>query len=182
MIEGNGFTLAAANLSPGDLLERLHAYGLRTWRIGEGSLTPARPEELQPETVADYLASRAAPPWPATPARTDDEIAATLSAEARHPMWTHRRYVAGVLATAPDTFMARPEVRDTIEQLLIDHDAQRSRRPHVGGCGDPRAERCAPSPDRSGRWRRGRVAQRTRAPRLIDTTRVRADRAPGRSD
>ncbi len=122
VIEGNGFTLAAAHLLPGDLLVRLHAFGLRTWRIGEGSLTPARPEELQPETVADYLASRAAPPWPETPARTDDDIAAALVAEARHPVWTHRRYVAGALATAPAALAARPEVRDTLEQLLLDHN------------------------------------------------------------
>jgi hypothetical protein len=115
--------LAAANLLPGDLLARLHAYGLRTWRIGEGSLTPTRPEELQPETVADYLASRTAPPWPQTPPRTDDDIAATLSAEARHPVWTHRRYVAGALATAPAAITARSEIRDTIEQLLLDRDS-----------------------------------------------------------
>jgi FkbM family methyltransferase len=123
VIEGNGFTLAAANLVPGDLLVRLHEYGLRTWRIGDGSLAPTRPEELQPETVADYLASHAAPPWPETPARTDDDIAAALAAEARHPVWTHRRYVAGALATAPDALTARPEVRDTMEQLLLDRDA-----------------------------------------------------------
>jgi FkbM family methyltransferase len=123
VIEGNGFTLAAANLLPGDLLVRLRAYGLRTWRIGDGSLTPTRQEELQPETVADYLASRAAPPWPETPARSDEDIAAALSAEARHPVWTHRRYVAGALATAPAALTARREVRDTIEQLLLDRDA-----------------------------------------------------------
>lgn len=123
VIEGNGFTLAAANLSPADLLVRLHAYGLRTWRIGDGSLTPTRDAELQPETVADYLASRAAPPWPETPARTDDDIAAALSAEARHPVWTHRRYVAGALATAPDDLIARRAIRDTIERLLLDQDA-----------------------------------------------------------
>jgi FkbM family methyltransferase len=124
VIEGNGFTLGAANLLPGDLLVRLHTYGLRTWRIGDGSLTPTRREELQPETVADYIASRAAPPWPEAPARTDDDIAAALAAEARHPVWTHRRYVAGALATAPDALTARPAVRAAIEQLLLDHDAE----------------------------------------------------------
>ena len=73
--------------------------------------------------MADYLASRGAPPWPETAARTDDDIAAALVVEARHPVWTHRRYVAGALATAPDAFTARPEIRDTIEQLLLDRDA-----------------------------------------------------------
>jgi FkbM family methyltransferase len=122
VIEGNGFTLANAGLMPRDLLVRLHSHRLHTWRIGDGHLTPATPEQLQPETVTDYLATRAEPPWPQTAPPTDDDIAAQLATEARHPLWSHRRYVADALATAPAPFVARPEVQDALEQLLLDHD------------------------------------------------------------
>ena len=68
VIEGNGFTLAGAGLVPGDLVRRLHDFGLQTWRIGDHELFRVGPDDLQPETVCDYLASRSEPPWPERPA------------------------------------------------------------------------------------------------------------------
>ena len=101
VIEGNGFTLAGAGLVPGDLVRRLHDFGLQTWRIGDHELFRVGPDDLQPETVCDYLASRSEPPWPERPAPDADAVAARFVAEGGHALWTHRRYVAGVLATAP---------------------------------------------------------------------------------
>ena len=119
VIEGNGFTLAGTGLVPGDLLRRLHDFGLQTWRIGDGELFCVGPDDLQPETVCDYLASRAEPPWPQRPAPDVDSVAARFVAEGGHALWTHRRYVAGVLAVAPPEVIARP-IQELLERLLID--------------------------------------------------------------
>jgi FkbM family methyltransferase len=120
VIEGNGFTLMSSGLTPRDLLDRLHSHGFTTWRIGDHELTRTQPGQIQSETVVDYLAARGAPPWPERPAPSDDEITGALAAEGRHALWTHRRYVAGALSSAPDAFIARPEIRDTLENLVLD--------------------------------------------------------------
>jgi hypothetical protein len=93
---------------------------MRTWRIGDGECIQVGPEDLQPETVCDYLASRSDPPWPIRHAPTAAEVAARFSDEARHQLWTHRRYVAGVLETAPEALRRRPEICNAMERLLID--------------------------------------------------------------
>lgn len=126
VIEGNGFTLAGSGLTPSDLVARLTAQGLQVWRIGTGELTPVGADELQPMTVADYLAMPrpAVPPWPVTPPLSDDEVASMLVSEAAHPVWSHRTYVAGVLASAEPSFAGRSDVRAAIERLVLDADAR----------------------------------------------------------
>ncbi len=120
IVEGNGFTLAGRGFSPRDLVGTLQSLGLAVWRVGEDVLTPVPRGQLQPHTVADYLATNAPPPWPATPPLTDDDIAAALVAEAGHRVWTHRRYVAGALETASTEMLERGEVRDALEALALD--------------------------------------------------------------
>jgi FkbM family methyltransferase len=122
VIEGNGFVLAGAALTPADLLRRLEALGLQTWRIGDGELVRVGPDDLQPETVCDYLASRGRPPWPEREAPSTAEVVDRFVAESRHPLWTHRRYVAGVLATAPEVVVANLRIQDALERLLVDPD------------------------------------------------------------
>jgi FkbM family methyltransferase len=124
IIEGNGFTLAGSGLTPSNLIARLAAHGLAVWRVGDGELTPVRAGELQPETVADYLAMppAASPPWPVTPPLSDDQIASMIATEARHHVWSHRSYVAGVLESADPSFVDRPEVRAALECLVLDRE------------------------------------------------------------
>ena len=152
VIEGNGFTLAGAGLVPGDLVRRLHDFGLQTWRIGDHELFRVGPDDLQPETVCDYLASRSEPPWPERPAPDADAVATRFVAEGGHALWTHRRYVAGVLVSAPPDLVARPEIQDLMERLLIDpvpavHAAA------VWWLEQPEAEGSARSRNRRGRSR-----------------------------
>ena len=119
VIEETASLWRAPGSSPATL-RRLQDFGLQTWRIGDRELFRVGPDDLQPETVCDYLASRAEPPWPQRPAPDADSVAARFVAEGRHALWTHRRYVAGVLAGAPPEVIARPEIQELLERLLID--------------------------------------------------------------
>ena len=121
VIEGNGFTLAGAGLVPGDLVRRLHDFGLQTWRIGDHELFRVGPDDLQPETVCDYLASRSEPPWPERPAPDADAVAARFvaegSARALDPSALRRRRARGPRRR---TSWRDPEIQDLMERLLID--------------------------------------------------------------
>ena len=88
------------------------------------------PDDLQPETVCDYFASRAEPPWPQRPAPDGDPVARRFVAEGMHTLWTHRRYVAGVLADSAAGPRGAPgNPGELMERLLVDHEFQRSTRP-----------------------------------------------------
>ena len=120
LIEGNGFTLAGVGLTPNDLLDALQNAGLRTWRIGDGALIPVGPDNIQPETVCDYLASRSDPPWPELPPLRDTDVVTQLTAEASHPVWSHRLYAAMALRRVDPALVSRRETIAAIERLLLD--------------------------------------------------------------
>ncbi len=58
LVESNGHTLRQFNESPAHLKAILASYGYRSYLIESGRLCPVQPDDFQPVTCVDYLASK----------------------------------------------------------------------------------------------------------------------------
>ena len=89
VIEGNGFTPWGRRLVPGYLCAACTISACRRGASVTTELFRVGADDLQPETVCDYFASRAEPPWPQRPAPDADPVARRFVAEGMHALWTH---------------------------------------------------------------------------------------------
>jgi len=119
VLEVNRFVLAGRS-EPLNLTRTMLAdAGYSLHLIGPGWLLPADPDDWQPETVADYVASRGEPRLPAGWAlrspRLLDECAVIMAAEARHSNAAIEHHVAEIMEQAPEELRGHPLLRDLAE-------------------------------------------------------------------
>ncbi len=124
--ESNGYTLGFFHLSPLDLKSALEALGYRNYLVEPGRLIPVTANELQPETVVDYLALKRAPTglpgWEVTPPRTIPTLIEQVLATCDSRNAAERSYIARALADSPRSIRDNSAVREAIDRLRDDPD------------------------------------------------------------
>ena len=123
IIEANRVTQRARGARVQDLLRPLEEWGFTLWQIHPRTLTRRGAKDFQPETVANYWATKGARPaptgWSLRNERSDDEIAQALMAEAKSDDWSCRAALAEDLAHA-GAMLDHPIVRRCLARLVFD--------------------------------------------------------------
>lgn len=124
LYEANGHTLAMHGATPEALMGELQNLGYTSYLVEPGRLVRATPDELQPQTILDYLAVKRLPRgltgWRAEPALTLGERLSRLLADATHDNPDHRVYIAAALVRAGDELLSHPDVRACLDRLVTD--------------------------------------------------------------
>jgi FkbM family methyltransferase len=124
--ESNAHTLRMFDATPEDLIRAFVALGYKNHLVGECELTPVTTESFQPETVVDYIALKRAidlpPMWSMRHVRTENELARTVSTEARAPSVDLRAQISRSLERAPAVLLARRDVQLALSALALDPD------------------------------------------------------------
>ncbi len=162
VFEANRHVLAPRGLEPSALVAAFAELGYDTYFVADGVLVPADLYAFQPETVADYLASKPGRPlpWPVVNPASTGQLAARVAAEAASPLVEARAALAGALATAPRALLSQTAVGRALEALALDAE------PEVAA-----AAAWWPA------WRNGRAAREGPIAVIVDGWRALADAA-----
>jgi len=128
LYESNGHTLAQYGVEPGDLVGHLEDFGYASYLVDRPRLIRARPDDIQPHTIVDYLAVKRFPMrlaelgWQVLPAMDSTAWIERVAGECRHPEADYRRHAAGVLGRADRALLSDPALRACLAALLEDPD------------------------------------------------------------
>ncbi|HET9051024.1 MAG TPA: FkbM family methyltransferase [Candidatus Dormibacteraeota bacterium] len=123
LFESNGHTLAWTGVTPEALVDRVRALGYTVYRVEPGTLLEFRPGDMQPVTVADYLAVMSRPEltrWRIEAPLRQDEVAARVVAECAIDNADCRAYIGSALARFGPDFLAREDVVAALDRLTKD--------------------------------------------------------------
>ncbi len=126
LYESNTHTLRMFGVTSNELVRPFEDLGFGVYVADERhhALVAVTSDILQPDTCVDYLAAPGPisppSPWRLRGARTDDELATVVRDEAGAANPHQRAAVAATLASAPAAFLARGDVRRSLEALAID--------------------------------------------------------------
>ena len=125
--ESNGHTLwQFFRESPRNLKSYLKQIGYQNYRIESHQLIPVEDNDIQPEVVVDYFATRMLPTlpsgWQISPRMSTEEIIARVLATCNHPQPIFRQYIARTLAEHPD-LVSSPQIATALETLRSDADS-----------------------------------------------------------
>ena len=124
LYESNGHTLWQHGSSPEELITHLEGLGYTSFLVDPPHLYRVSSNEIQPHTVADYLASPEPLPaiegWQVEPALSDSERASRISVECHHGNEFHRSYMAQALESAAPSLLSAPPVVRALDSLLED--------------------------------------------------------------
>ncbi|HVE76702.1 MAG TPA: FkbM family methyltransferase [Actinomycetota bacterium] len=130
IFESNASMLENYGLAPQDLLKYLSDFGYQIYYIDRenpGSLVTIDPMFVQPDCVADYLATTSAPAlerWAvAPPLRLAETLERVLECTTSDNAG-FRRYAAKLLVEGPTWLRGWPESRDPLERLAEDENAE----------------------------------------------------------
>jgi FkbM family methyltransferase len=126
--EGNGHTLGFYGQTPRRLKATVERFGYTNYLIEPGRLVPVHADEVQTETVTDYLAIKRLRGAPAgwrvgarlTPRQTIFRLLATSTHEHPH----HRAHAARSLGEAPGWLLDNRAVREALARLRADTDPE----------------------------------------------------------
>lgn len=126
--ESNAHTLRMFDATPEALLARFSRLGFDNYLVDDQELllTPVTSTTFQPETNVDYFAVKGrlelSSRWTVHTPRTDGDLAAAVSAEARRDSVPLRGQVARSLERAPVSLLRRRDVQLTLHALALDPD------------------------------------------------------------
>ncbi|HUQ63917.1 MAG TPA: FkbM family methyltransferase [Acidimicrobiales bacterium] len=123
LYECNGHTLYPFGATPEALIREMEGFGYTSYLVEANRLVRVRPEELQPQTLVDYLAVKSVPMiegWTVEPALTLEERVSRIVTDCSHANYNHRLYMARALERAEAEVMDHPEVMAVIEALHRD--------------------------------------------------------------
>lgn len=127
LYESNGHTLALAGATPEQLIAAFEAHGYTNYLVEPGRLTRVAADEMQPQTIADYLAVKRRPPglgdWMVVPGMTGTERVSRALVDCHHPNPHHRAYIARALAGFDEAVLARSEIARALDALAADPGA-----------------------------------------------------------
>ncbi|HEX8769902.1 MAG TPA: FkbM family methyltransferase, partial [Acidimicrobiales bacterium] len=124
LFESNGHTLAFHGATPNDLLRSVEEAGYAVHLVARNRLVRVRPDDLQPQTIVDYLAFRTPPPgiegWPVEPFLTTAEWVSRAVADCQVANDDHRTYMARALEGAGVEILTHPDIVRALESLRAD--------------------------------------------------------------
>lgn len=124
LYEANGHTLRGGGSSPEQLIAQLEGMGYTSYLVAHPHLYRISSADIQPQTVADYLASTEPLPaiegWQVEPALRRHVRAARISAECNHENEFHRVYMAQALESASPSVLSAPPVAQALDSLVAD--------------------------------------------------------------
>ena len=124
LYESNGHTLAFYGHTPGQLITELQRLGYKNYLVEPRHLIRVQANELQPQTVVNYLAVKRWPGtfagWKVQSSMTLQERIARLAAEAKFSHEHHRAYVARALAGARPMVLSDPAIVRALKSLCSD--------------------------------------------------------------
>jgi FkbM family methyltransferase len=127
LFESNGQALQYFGHTPQQLAAVFREFGYQRYLVKSGRLVPTRPDDLQPECVANYLAVKGTPPalldWRIVAPRSREQTIGAIIAEARAAPVYERAYLARALAEAEASVLSDPRVIATLRSLSEDEDA-----------------------------------------------------------
>lgn len=125
--ESNGHTLRFFGETPNHLIAALEKFGYQNYLVEPGRLIPVRSSDLQAECVVDYLACKHQPDglqdWRVDTPMTLEETVAKVLSSCSHPNEFHRAYIARSLAGAGRSILSNREVREALDSLSNDANA-----------------------------------------------------------
>ncbi|MDQ4132797.1 MAG: FkbM family methyltransferase [Actinomycetota bacterium] len=127
LYESNGHTLASYGLSPTELMGELEALGYSTYFVEPGRMVRVSADDMQPQTLADYLAVKRVPAglegFTIDGFMSREERVARVVADCTHHNEHHRIYMARALAEADEKLRSHPDVVEALEHLRSDPSA-----------------------------------------------------------
>jgi hypothetical protein len=102
----------------------LEALGYSTYFVEPGRMVRVNADEMQPQTLADYLAVKRVPAalngFTVEGSMTQEERVARVVADCAHQNEHHRIYMAGALADGDLKLRTHPDVTEALELLRQD--------------------------------------------------------------
>lgn len=140
IIEVNGHALHQYGHDPREALAELEQRGYRSYLIDPPPghlLVPVDSTDLQPETVADYIAFKEVPerlaPWSIGPRLERPDVIRRVVATCTHDNLHHRQYGARLLVDGPDWLLEDESIAELrrsaqVAPLIVAAGGQRSKR------------------------------------------------------
>jgi FkbM family methyltransferase len=125
LYESNGHTLAQYGATPEELIAKVDALGYTSYLVtGDHRLVRTKAGEMQPQTLADYLALKRAPAglngWRVEQGMGPGERISRIVDDLVHVNPHHRAYMAHALATCEDGSVTHPDVAQALAALADD--------------------------------------------------------------
>jgi FkbM family methyltransferase len=124
ILESNGHTLAFYDATPQKLCRQLEELGYRCYLVEPGRFVEVSPNEIQPQTVVDWLAVKGPlpdiPGYSLQPGLNRQELIHVLVTEGSLVIDHHRAHVARTLADAPDEILSHERILKLLRSLQKD--------------------------------------------------------------
>ncbi len=128
LYESNAHTLAQFGLLPGDLIGYLESLGYASYLVDRPQLVLARPDDIQPQTIVDYLAVKrypmglAAAGWQVLPGMSAEDWIERVVGESSHPDVSYRIYALDALGRTDPEVVGHPSITAALAALAEDPD------------------------------------------------------------
>ena len=124
ILESNGHTLAFYDATPQQLCRQLEELGYRCYLVEPGRFVEVSPDEIQPQTVVDWLAVKGPlpdiPGYSLQPGLNTEEMIHVLVTEGSLVIDHHRAHVARTLADAPQEILGHERILKLLRSLQKD--------------------------------------------------------------